>query len=96
MDFEIATRVPLSLKGPDNATEDMRKKAGLMADATKALLRGLGMKLKHQIIHARSIQAFRSFLLQPEAVGYERGMQVMLHPLLMGERSHQWRCRPKI
>ncbi len=76
-----------------------------MADATKALLRGLNIKLKHQTKHARSIQTFgtgerraglrfRPTLLQPEAVGNELGLQVMLHPLLMGSKSTQWKCQP--
>ena len=97
MDFEIATRIPPSRKGPDNATEHMRERAGLMSDASKALLRGLSTPLKHQIAHCSSILAFRSYgraglrhrpaLLQPEAVGYELGIQVMLHPSLMGENN---------
>ena len=48
MDFEIATRIPLSRNGPDNATEHMRERAGLMSDVSKALLRGLSTPLKHQ------------------------------------------------
>ena len=95
-----------SRKSPDNATEHMRERAGLMSDLSKALLRGLLTPLKHQIIHCRSIQAFRSSeraglryrpaLLQPEAVGYELGIQVMLHPNLMGERATQWKWRPNL
>ena len=106
MDFEISTRIPLSRKSPDNATEHMRDRAGLMSDISKALLRGLLTPLKHQIFHCRSIQAFRSAvraglryrpaLLEPEAVGYELGIQVMLHPSLMGERHTQWKWRPNI
>ena len=106
MDFEIATRIPLSRRGPENATEHMRERAGLMSDASKALLRGLGVPLKHQIIHCRSIQAFRSSeraglklrpaLVQPEAVGFELGLQVMLHPSLTGERATQWKWRPNM
>ena len=104
MDFEITTRIPLSRNGPDNATEHMRERAGLMSDISKALLRGLSNPLKHQIAHCRSIQAFRSAvraglrfrpaLLEPEAVGYELGIQVMLHPGLMGEKHTQWKWRP--
>ena len=106
MDFEIATRIPLSRKNPDNATEHMRERAGLMSDASKALLRGLSTPLKNLTVHCRSIQAFRSTdraglrhrpaLLEPEAVGYELGIQVMLHPSLMGEGSTQWKWRPNL
>ena len=98
MDFEITTRIPLSRRGPDNAIETMRERAGLMSDASKALLRGFGVKLKHQIIHCRSIQAFwsiaraglrhRPALLQPEAAGLELGLQVMMHPNFWG-----WKLR---
>ena len=105
VDFEIATRVPLSARGPDNANETIRMRADLMADATKALIRGLGLKLKHQTTHTRSIQAFgtgerraglryRPALLQPEAVGLELGLQVMLHPILMGDKYTQWKWMP--
>ena len=104
MDFEIATRIPLSLRGPDSATEHMRERAALMSDVSKALFRGLGIKQKHQIIHCRFIQAFRSSeraglrfrpaLIQPEAVCLELARQVMLHAQLMGERSTQWKWRP--
>ena len=105
-DFEISTRIPLSRRGPYQANEHMRDRAALMSDISKALLRGLGIPLKHQIIHSRSIQAFRSSeraglryrpaLLQPESVGFESGMQVMLHPSLMGERKTQWKWRPNM
>ncbi len=92
MDFEISTRIPLSRKSSDNATEHMRERAGLMSDISKALLRGLSTPLKNHIIHCRSIQAFRSSeraglrfrpaLLEPEAVGFELGIQALLHPIL--------------
>ena len=39
MDFEISTRIPLSRRGPENAIEIMRERAGLMSDASKAPLR---------------------------------------------------------
>ncbi len=107
MDFEIATRIPLSRSGPDSDTELMRERAVLMSNASKALLRGLGAPLRNcHTIHCRSIQAFRSkpraglkyrpALLFPEAVGYELGMQVMLHPALMGTETSQWRWRPNL
>ncbi len=51
MDFEISTRIPLSRTSPDNATEHMRERAGLMSDISKALLRGLSTPLKNHIIH---------------------------------------------
>ena len=107
MDFEIATRIPLSYGGPDNATELMRQRAVLMAYSSKSLLRGLGSPLTscHRE-DGRSIVAFRSSpragvrnrpaLLCPEAVGYELGMQVMLHPALMGVWSTQWKWRPNL
>ncbi len=107
MDFEIATRIPLSRSGPDSATEHMRDRAVLFSNASKALLRGFGTPLRNcQSIHCRSIQAFRSkpraglkyrpALLFPEAVGYELGMQVMLHPALMGSETSQWKWRPNL
>ena len=107
MDFEIATRIPLSRSGPDSAIEHMRDRAVLFSNASKALLRGFGTPLrKCQSIHCRSIQAFRSkpraglmyrpALLFPEAVGYELGMQVMLHPALMGSETSQWKWRPNL
>ncbi len=43
VDFEIATRVPLSARGPDNVNETIRMRVGIMADATKSLIRGLGI-----------------------------------------------------
>ena len=46
MDFEISTRIPLTRGGPDNATEHIRERAGLMSDISKALPRGLGSPLK--------------------------------------------------
>jgi hypothetical protein len=105
-DFEICTRVPLSRRGPDNAIETMRERASLIADASKALLRGLGVPQQHfkHIKHCSSIQAFRSStragllhrpaLLQPEAVGLELGLQAMMHPHLMGDTGTQWKWRP--
>jgi hypothetical protein len=104
MDFETSTRIPLSRGGPDNATEHMRERAVFMSNASKALLRGLGAPPRScHTIHCRSIQAFRSktraglryrpTLLCPEAVGYELGMQVMLHPVLMGVEATQWKWR---
>ena len=39
---------------------------------------------------------YRPSLLQPEAVGYELGIQVMLHPNLMGERMTQGKWRPNL
>ncbi len=107
MDFEIATRIPLTRGGPDNATEQMRERALLMSNVSKALLRGLSSPLRNcHAIHCRSIQAFRSkpraglmyrpALLFPEAVGYELGMQVMLHPALMGSETSQWKWRPNL
>ncbi len=80
-DFEICTRIPFSRRGPDNAIETMRERASLSADASKALLRGLGVPQQHfkHIKRCTSIQAFRSSsragllhrppLLRPEAVG---------------------------
>ena len=98
-DFEICTRIPLSKRGPDSATETMRERASLMADASKALLRGFGVQLKLHIKRCTSIQAFRSSsraglrlrpaLLQPEAVGLELGLQAMMHPHLMGTDNTQ-------
>ncbi len=107
MVFEISTRIPLSRGGPDNATEQMRERAVLMSNASKALLRGLGAPLRNcHTIHCSSIPAFRSkpraglryrpALLCPEAVGYELGMQVMLHPVLMGIETTQWKWRPNL
>ena len=107
MDFEISTRIPLSRGGPDNATEQVRQRAVFMSNASKALLRGLGAPLRNcHIIHCRSILSFRSkpraglryrpALLCPEAVGYELGMQVMLHPVLMGVETTQWKWRPNL
>ena len=107
MDFEIATRVPLSYGAPDNATETMRQRAVLMSNSSKSLLRGLGVTLRnHHRAQCRSIQAFRSnqragvrhrpALLCPESVGYELGMQVMLHPALMGSWSTQWTWKPNL
>ncbi len=106
MDFEISTRIPLSRRGPDNAPETIMERAGLMSDASKALLRGFGVKLRHQIIHCRSIQAFRSTaraglrhrpaLLRSEAVGPELGLQVMMHPSLMEIESTQWKWIPNL
>ncbi len=107
MDFEIATRIPISWSGPDCATEHMRERAVLMSNASKDLLRSLGAPLRNcHIIHCRSIQAFRSnpraglryrpALLCPEAVGYELGMQAMLRPALMGVESTQWKWRPNL
>jgi hypothetical protein len=107
MDFEIATRTPLSYGGPDNASEQMRQRAVLMAYSSKSLLRGLGSPLTscHRE-DGRSIMAFRSSpragirnrpaLLCPEAVGYELGLQVMLHPALMGLYTTQWKWRPNL
>ena len=70
----------------------MRERAGLMSDASKAL-RGFGVELKHQIVHCRSVQAFRSTaraglrhmpaLLRAESVGLELWLQVMMHPNLL-------------
>ena len=106
MDFEISTGIPLSRRGLDNSIDTMRERAGLMSDASKALLRGYGVKLKHQLIHCRSIQAFRSTaraglrhrpaLLQPGAVGLELGLQVMMHPNLLGVETTQWKWRPNL
>ena len=106
MDFEISTRIHLSRRGPDTTIEHMRERAELMSDASKALLRGLGVKIKHQIIHCRSIQAFRSTaraglrhrpsLLQPEAVGFELGFQVIMHRTLLGVDTTQWKWRPNL
>ena len=106
MDFEISTRIPLSRRRPDNAVETMRERAGLMSDASKAHLRGYGIKLKHQIILCRSIQAFRSTaragllprpaLLRAESVGLELGLQVMMHPNLLGVETTQWKWRPSL
>ena len=103
-DFEICTRVPLSKRGPDNAIETMRERASLMADASKALLRGFGVQLKLHIKRCTSLQAFRSTsraglrlrpaLLRPEAVGLELGLQTMMHPHLMGTDTTQWKWRP--
>ena len=103
-DFEICTRVPLSKRGPDNAIETIRERASLMADASKALLRGLGVKLKLHIKHCTSIQAFRSSsraglrirpaLLRAESVGLELGLQAMMHPHLMGAENTHWKWRP--
>ncbi len=94
------------LKGPDNASDHMRERARLMFDASEALWRGLGVKLKHLTVHCRSTQAFcsseraglkfRPALLQPEAVCFELSLQAMLHPLLMGERATQWKWRPQL
>ena len=99
--------VPLSYGSPDNATETMRQRAVLMSNSSKSLLRGLGVTLRnHHRAQCRSIQAFRSnqragvrhrpALLCPESVGYELGMQVMLHPALMGSWSTQWKWRPNL
>ncbi len=102
-DFEICTRVPLSRRGPDNAIETMRERASLMADASKALLRGLGVHQQHikHIKHCTSIQAFRSssragllHRLRAEAVGLELGLQAMMHPHLMCAENTQWKWRP--
>ena len=104
MDFEISTRVPLSRSGPGNANEDMRQRAALMSDVSKAVLRGLGTRLNNLTIHCRATQVFRSppraglkyrpALLQPESVGLELCMQVMIHPALMGQESTQWKLKP--
>ena len=108
MDFEIATRIPPSRKGPDNASEHMREKARLMSDASKALLRGLltpylkapnhpqSIDTSFQKLRERAGLRYRPSLLQPEAVGYELGIQVMLHPSRMGERMTQWKWRPNL
>ena len=82
----------------------MRERASLMADASKALLRGLGVKLKLHVKHCTSIQAFRSSsraglrlrpaLLRAESVGLELGLQAMMHPHLMGAENTQWKWRP--
>ncbi len=103
-DFEICTRVPLSRRGPDSAHETMRERASLMADASKSLLRGLGVKLQFHVKHCTSIQAFRSSsrsglrvrpaLLRAESVGLELGLQAMMHPHLMGAEGTQWKWRP--
>ncbi len=103
-DFEICTRVPLSKSGPDSAIETMRERASLMADASKALLRGLGVKPKPHVKHCTSIQAFRCSsraglrqrpaLLRAESVGLELGLQAMMHPHLMGAENTQWKWRP--
>ena len=103
-DFEICTRVPLSKRGPDSAFDTMRERASLMADASKSLLRGLGVKLKFHVKHCTSIQAFRSAsrsglrvrpaLLRAESVGLELGLQAMMHPHLMGAEGTQWKWRP--
>ena len=76
----------------------MRERASLVADASKALLRGLGVQPKLHVKHCTSIQAFRSSsraglrlrpaLLQAEAVGLELGLQAMMHPHLMGAETH--------
>ncbi len=107
MDFERATRIPLTRGGPDNATEQMRERAALMPNVSKALLRGFGFPTRNcHTIHCRSIQAFRSkpraglryrpALLCPDAVGYELGMQAMLHPVLRGVETTQWKWRPSL
>ncbi len=46
MDFELSTRIPPFPEGLGNATGHMRERAGLMSDASKALLRGLLTPIK--------------------------------------------------